>query len=388
MKVAIAAAGRFHSFHLANQLNKNRVLEKIFTTSLTQEDLKYLNKNLVKQNLTCKLLETFIIKAKLLKLINRPSWYIFKDNLFDRWLSKEVRNIPRLDIFVGWAHHFEKSIPQIRKTGAKIILESGSTHIQFQNHMLKEEFKKFGLNWAPIHPKNIEKMLNEYEHCDFIMTPSEFVRKSFLEKGFDSKKILKVPYGVDLSLFNYLEKEQPSKFNVLFVGNIGLQKGIIYLLKAWKKLNLPSHKATLTLVGNIDSEFYKIAHDLIKSKNIVMHKSVPQKELLNFYKNASVFVMPSIQEGLAMVQAEAMASGLPLICTKNTGGEELIENGKQGFVIEPRNIKSLSEKIEWCFLNQDKCFHMGKEAFKKIQQFSWDSYGDKILEIYKKIASG
>jgi glycosyltransferase involved in cell wall biosynthesis len=98
--------------------------------------------------------------------------------------------------------------------------------------------------------------------------------------------------------------------------------------------------------------------------------------------------MPSIQEGLAMVQAEAMACSLPLICTRNTGGEELIENGKQGFIIDTHDVKALCEKIEWCFLNQDKCFQMGKSAFEKIQNFSWDHYGNKILDTYKKIISG
>ena len=86
-----------------------------------------------------------------------------------------------------------------------------------------------------------------------------------------------------------------------------------------------------------------------------------------------------------MVIAEAMASGLPVICTTNTGGEDLIENGKQGFIIPIRNIDALAEKILWCYKNYDASYQMGLLGQEKAKLFSWDNYGEKVFDVYKKI---
>ena len=81
-----------------------------------------------------------------------------------------------------------------------------------------------------------------------------------------------------------------------------------------------------------------------------------------------------------MVQAQAMACGLPLICTTNTGGEDLISDGKEGFVIPARNISKLKEKLLWCYQNQSDCRDMGNKAFEKIRGgHQWDNYGQSLV---------
>ena len=101
-----------------------------------------------------------------------------------------------------------------------------------------------------------------------------------------------------------------------------------------------------------------------------------------------VFVICSIEEGLAMVQTQAMACGLPLICTTNTGGDDLIDNGINGFVVPIRQVKILQEKMEFLYLNRDKCKEMGKNALKTIQSdFSWKNYGYRSVAFYKQLIS-
>ncbi|HIE58654.1 MAG TPA: glycosyltransferase, partial [Hydrogenothermaceae bacterium] len=113
----------------------------------------------------------------------------------------------------------------------------------------------------------------------------------------------------------------------------------------------------------------------------------PQNELYKYYSQGSIFVLPSLEEGFAMVQFQAMACGLPLICTTNTGGEDLItKNGEEGFVIPIRNVEAIKEKILYLYNNQNICKDMGQKAKKKIEKgFSWDDYGNRYIKNLEKI---
>ncbi len=97
--------------------------------------------------------------------------------------------------------------------------------------------------------------------------------------------------------------------------------------------------------------------------------------------------MPSIQEGMAMVQLQAMACGLPLITTTNTGGDDLItRNGEEGFVIPIRDVEAIKEKILYLYENQDIAKEMGEKAKKKVENgFTWDDYGDKYIVNLNKV---
>ena len=89
-----------------------------------------------------------------------------------------------------------------------------------------------------------------------------------------------------------------------------------------------------------------------------------------------------------MVQAQAMACGLPIICTTNTGGEDLIEEGKSGFVIPLRNVDILKDKISFLFENRDACKEMGVAAKQRVKDtFSWDNYGENIINEYNRVLS-
>ena len=115
----------------------------------------------------------------------------------------------------------------------------------------------------------------------------------------------------------------------------------------------------------------------------VGHK--PQSELYKYYSQGSVFVMPSIQEGMALVQLQAMACGLPLICTTNTGGEDLIVEGKSGYVVPIRNPNALAERILYLYENPRIREEMSNMAINRSKNFTWDNYGDKIINIYENL---
>lgn len=259
------------------------------------------------------------------------------------------------------------------------VIERGSSHMLYQQQILNEEGSRFGISINHTHPRVIEKELMEYEEADYIAVPSMYARRTFIEHGISEGKLIHVPYGVDLEEF-YPTSKVTDTFRIIHCGGLTLQKGVHYLVQAFYELQLPD--AELWLVGTVADEI-KPFLARYQSPNIIVHGAKPQSELRWYYNQADVFCLASIQEGLALVLVQAMSCGLPVICTTNTGGEDIICEGQEGFIIPIRNMVALKEKIEWCYEHQEQCHAMGRAARTRVTQgFSWDDYGERIFRAY------
>ncbi len=378
MQIVVSVAGRFHGFYLAYQLFKRKCLNKLITSYPKFEVKKYgISSQKVDSILIKEILERGWRKLpKFLKNVYNPQFFICE--LYDKLALKKVR---KCDIFVGWSSFSLYSLRKAKELGAITILERGSSHILYQKEILESEYRKFGLKFKEIHPKIVEKELKEYEEANYICIPSLFVKRTFLEKGISEKKLIQIPYGVDLKEFRQIPKED-NIFRIVYAGGLSLRKGIHYLLQAFSTLKLPNSE--LLLIGKVTEEIKPFLKKY--EGNYKWVRAKPQKELYKYYSQSSVFVMPSIEEGMAMVQVQAMACGLPLICTTNTGGEDLIEDGKEGFVIPIRDAEALKEKILFLYENPKLCYEMGQRAKEKVKRgFSWDDYGQKIINSYFKL---
>ena len=173
------------------------------------------------------------------------------------------------------------------------------------------------------------------------------------------------------------------KFSIIYVGASSARKGIIYLLKAFKELNL--NNSELIIIGKIENEIVPIIKKF-SSDNIKFIGPKNQNDLCGYYNSSNIFVNCSIEEGLSMVQIQAMACGLPVICTTNSGGEEILEDGKSGFILPIRDVDKLKEKIMHFYENREVISIMGENAQQKAHNFfSWNNYGEKMYDFYKKI---
>lgn len=385
MKITIIVGGRFHAFDLAYQLQKKKINYKLITS--------YPLFTLKKFSLTSKHVETIFVKEILKRFFDK---FRFISRLFDYnyWLScyfskkaSDLINYSKTDILVGWSGFSYHSFKKAQKFNCIKILERGSTHILYQVEILKEEYKKLKLEATLPSKKTIESEIKEYELADYICVPSEFVKKSFIDRGFNKNKIIKIPYGVDIKNFKPDIKKisaEKKKFIIISTGSVSVRKGSIYLLKAFIELNIPNSE--LIFVGKIDDEVKKIIAKFTKIKNIKFYKKQPQSKLSAFYNKADIFVLFSLEEGLSMVQIQAMACGLPVICTYNTGGSEIVDHGVNGFILPIRDINLLKKKILILYKNRSLLKKMKHNSFIKAQRLlSWELYGEKIIKFYKKI---
>lgn len=227
----------------------------------------------------------------------------------------------------------------------------------------------------------LERKEQEIQLADHIFVPSSFVQNSLLEAGVNQEKISVITFGAPIDYFQPQPKNDPL-FRVLFVGRVGPRKGVHYLLQAWQELKFP--QAELLLVGIND--FPEGWLDQY-SKQIRYISSVPHASLNQYYSSANVLVLPSLVEGLALVQLEAIACGIPLITTPNAGGSDIITDGIEGFVVPIRDTEMLKEKLEWCYQHPLELAEMGRAARRQAEQLTWKRYrqnlASQILEIFQ-----
>lgn len=380
MKIAISVPGKFHLFNLAQELLKRGYLSQLITSYPKFEVLKY---GIPRQKINS-VLRKEIIQRLSHKIPFLSNWWSSQFLALEVFDKKAAKFLKPCDIFVGASSASLHTMRAAKKFGAITILERGGAHILYQDKILKEEYEKLGLRVRPYqlaHPKVIAKELQEYKEADYVSIPSLFVKKTFLEAGFPENKLIHIPYGVDLGEFKPATKKD-DVFRVVYAGGMTLQKGLHYLLQAFAEFNLPNSE--LLLIGAKSPEIepffqkYKGHYKWIGR--------VPQKELSSYYTQSSVFVLNSIHDGFGMVIIQAMACGLPVIATQNTGGPDIIREGENGFVIPIRDVEALKEKLLYLYEHPEEGRKMGELAEKRVREgFTWEDYGEKMIAAYNRI---
>lgn len=380
MKITISVLGRFHLFYLARQLQDQNFLGRLITSYPKYEAAKYgINPALIDSLLIHEIHNRGWRKiSRFTESLFNPQYMVFE--LFDRHASRHITN--PCDIFVGLSGAALYSLRRARQMGAKTVLERGSSHMLYQRTILEEEYARFGMKQEVVHPKVVERELREYQEADFISIPSQFVKGTFLQYGIPERKLIQIPYGVNLNHFYPIPKED-NTFRIIHCANLSLRKGVPYLLQAFSELRMKD--AELWLIGNVTDEVRPFLSRFASSA-IMLKGQFPETELYKYMSQGSVFCLASIEEGLAMVQPMAMACGLPVICTTNTGGGDIVREGRDGFIVPIRDVEALKEKILFFYENPEACKVMGESARLRVQAgFSWSDYGDKMISAYRKI---
>jgi glycosyltransferase involved in cell wall biosynthesis len=215
----------------------------------------------------------------------------------------------------------------------------------------------------------------ELRLADVIVVASEWARNSLrFSDACSERAIVKIPYGTPAGEVFARQQQPAGQFTVLFAGLVGLRKGAPHLIEAWEKLALKD--ARLLLAGSINlPRDYMNQH--VGSFDYLGAK--PRVELLEVMKKVDLFVFPSLAEGFGLVIGEAMACGVPVLTTQNTGGPELIADGVEGWCVQAHSIDPLIERIEWAYRHRDELFEMGSRARQRAERWTWADYRRKLV---------
>lgn len=258
----------------------------------------------------------------------------------------------------------------------------------------ESKIKRFSFKLNPLHRYYLRLEREIFEKTPLIIANSQMVKNEIINYYETPSSKIKVIYnGVDTEKFspeNRLKNSQlrqalnlPEDMKIiLFVGSGFKRKGLTTLLKAMAILkNKPYH---LLVIGKGDIKKY-----MKKSKDLGIENKVffmgTRKEIENFYALADLFVLPTIYDPFSNATLEAMASGIPVITTTNNGVAELIEEGKEGFIIKnPFDHEELADKINAAIENTEK---MGEFARKKAEHFTIQRAVEEFTECIKKFLS-
>lgn len=234
---------------------------------------------------------------------------------------------------------------------------------------------------VPIPQWFFARINRELERADLILCPSNFVRDTMVLNGISAEKCFVNPFGSDTSIFQP-RKAPPQKPRFISVGTICLRKGHQYLFRAFEQVKKAVPEAELICVGD-----YKTDFRLEKSKwegTFTHYPNLNHSELAKLLATCSGFVLPSLEEGFARVLSEAMAAGLPIIASYESGATTLVDDGVEGFIVRPRNPTHIAEAM--IKLAQDSGLNqkMGEAAYQKgAVKNTWQDYGDRLIEKYR-----
>jgi starch synthase len=377
MQVGLGSPGRFHTFDLARQLSRLNVLDRVYTGYPANEVTGVPPEN-------CK---TFPWVISPMMLFGRWGWTRAQHSLerpamtsFDAWLSRTLRPCSIFHCLSGFGIKAHQTARE--RYGAFTICDRGSSHALYQKQILEEEHRKWGAEVPEISQLALERELREYEYCDSVVVPSSFVFRTFVESGVSPQKIAKISYGVDLSLFRKVAKTD-NVFRVLFVGSISVRKGVPYLIEALASLRLPDFE--VWLAGSVHPSMTQMLKD--RDLPFKFLGTVPRTRLSEVYSQCSVLVLPSVEEGLALVQAQAMACGLPVIATPNTGAEDLYTHGVEGFIVPIRDPRAIREHVLKLYEDPSLRDQMADAALRRVQNLGgWDAYGAQMVAHYQSKA--
>jgi glycosyltransferase involved in cell wall biosynthesis len=267
-----------------------------------------------------------------------------------------------------------------RERGWTTFYDLPIAYWQTSQRLLWEEAQRWP-EWEPTlvgtrdSREKLARKTTELELADVVLCPSQFVLDSLPDEARATKTCVIAEFGSPVApKMTSMRSETGGPLRVLFAGSMTQRKGLADLFAAIKLLGRTDVELIIMGAPIAPVEFYR------KQLTQFRYEAPrPHGEVLELMQSCDVFVLPSIVEGRALVQQEALACGLPLIVTKNAGGEDLIEEGRTGFLVPIRSPEKLAEKIEWFADHHSALPAMREAAQVKAAAYTWQRYGEKVV---------
>jgi glycosyltransferase involved in cell wall biosynthesis len=304
-----------------------------------------------------------------------PADRLTKFYLDKKKVEKEIQNI-NPDLVHSHGTEFQYSHIAAQLDFPYIISVQGV--IKYLKNHLSE------YNWR----LQLELEKNVIEKSDYFISKADFCTE-FIKSINPGSHVIKIDDIVSDEFFK--TDYSPVQGTLLFVGNVIKSKGIEEVIKAFIVLKKKYKKLTLRIVGYCDSKYKSILDSLInesKTEDIIFLGPVSSSALIKEYQNAEIFVFPSHFETSPNVIMEAMAVGLPTVTTKVGGITDMIDDGDTGFLINPKSVPEIIEKVEHFLNDKEFAQKTGQKAHQKaLKKFTKDIVLNKTIDTYKFVLS-
>ena len=323
-------------------------------------------REMVRQGVRGTPLETLLCSGQ------RPFSVFGMDVHFDASVARRLRVIRPNMVYANEGSALE-TFREAKRQGITTILEQSSAYWNWLRNLLMEEAEQNPEFSGLVHnlkaPDDfLERKESELRLADYVFVPSQHILRTL--KGVRTEdRVFVVPYGAP-------EVKPRMRFNldpghplqVLFVGNLGQNKGIGYLLEAVEMLGA---QVQLTMVGRRVGSNSKVDEACRRWR---WHETLPHSQVLDVMQQADVLVLPSLCDAFGLVVTEALACGLPVIVTPNTGASEIVRDAKDGFIVPIRHAEVIASRLEILFRNRELLVQMSKQAQQTAAENSWTNY--------------
>ncbi len=335
---------------------------------------------------TCTFAEFFIQILFLLSkfhIVSRDQAAVIGWKMYGYQSKKYIKNAEILHIRSGAGQG--GAIAKAKKNGMKIVVDHSIAHpAEAFKQLVKSNNGSLEGITISLASKFWQMVLADCMQADMIVVNSDYVKKSFTENGFDSNKLRVIPLGVRADFFGLKNKyctHGPTK--LLFTGGFGRRKGAKIIVEAMEILFATQSNFKLDIVGTSINDII-IPQWFREQPEIQLHGHIPQVDLKAFLSTSDIYIFPSYCEGAAQSLKEAMAAGLPVIATAQSGAP--IIHGENGWIIPDDSSKSLAEAIVHLKSDENLREKLGRNAANTIiKEHTWEKYGKMVAEFYASI---
>ncbi len=399
LKVLLAHPGTQYAPHLAHELEGRGILHRFWTgfalahqgraASLVRCLPSRLRGALERRcmNLSPQLLRTMPLldwrARRAARKVGDERAFFERNRRFQ--LALPAQELRAADVVVGYDTSSWLLAQRVKEMGKRFVLDQSIGHPAAKERIFTELRRRFP-HWSTSAPQKATEMIaterEEHALADVIVAPSQFVKDTLVGEGVEERKIRVIPFGTDLELFqpgtSHSDEARPQVF--LFVGSVSARKGVPVLLEAWRKWNPDHAELWLAGPGTIPPEEQSGLPASVK-----MLGTKGRSEVAALMQKADVFVFPSFFEGLAQVQIEAQACGLPLIGTHESGATELIGDGHAGTLVPAGDVDTLTAVMRRLADDSALRTEMRRNAIAKRAQLSWTAYGERWCQLLREI---
>ena len=317
------------------------------------------------------------------KLIGSTRAFDWHDRIVARRLEKLAGEI---DIVHAWPMGALETLKTANRLGIATVLERPNAHTRFAYEVVQKECDRLGVTLPPDHEHAykqdvLAKEEAEYKLADQLLCPSDFVARTFLARGFSRERLARHHYGYDESVYkpNGSPRADKGGLTMLFVGVCAVRKGLHFALEAW--LQSP---ASTTGKFTIAGEFLPAYRD--KLEPMLKHPSVAvlghRSDIPELMHKSDALVLPSIEEGSALVTSEARGSGCVLLVSEAAGA--ICKHMENGLVHSVGDVSTLSQQITMLHENRQLLEALRANSLRTTNEITWTAAGRMLLDVYRE----